>query len=250
MQGFMVHVNAPTGSLTIDASDRSHNERNWYKDAGINELKLTVYDIESNTSQETIIKVVEGATTDFDNEFDSHFLEGNAAMFYSNTSEGSLSTNALPELTAERAIQLSFIKNASSTFYIEAEGIYSLAPLKSVFLTDIKTNVTQRLNNNPVYSFTSEEGDLAERFILHFSPPYIELLPPINIFEADNHIEIRSNKPTDGIINIYDVAGRLIKSTQIKNSGSSSVSLSNFKGTAIVSVITPDGVVNKKVVVW
>jgi len=250
MQGFMVHVNAPSGSLTIDASDRTHNDRNWYKDAGANELKLTVYDREGNTSQETIIKVVEGATRGFDSEFDSHFLAGNAAMFYSNTSEGALSTNAIPELTAETAIALSFVKNSSSTFYIEAEGVNTLAPLKSVFLTDVKTNVTQRLNDNPVYSFTSMEGDLTDRFVLHFRSPDIVFLPAIRIFETNHHIEIRSNKPTDGTINIYDVAGRLIKSALIKNSGSSSVSLSNFKGTAIVSVITPDGVVNRKVVVW
>ncbi len=250
MQGFFVHVNQQSGSLTIDASDRSHNPQNWYKNSEANELKLTVYDTEGGTSQESIIKVVEGSTAGFDDAFDSRFLAGHAPKFYSKVPEGFLSTNALPELTPETAIPLSFIKNASSSFYISADGINTLMPPKAVYLTDIKTKQTQLLNDYPVYWFTAQEGDISERFVVHFKASNNEFTHQVNIFESNNGIEIRSSKPITGTVNIFDISGRLIKSQHIENSISVSVDLAGFRGFAVVSVITSDDIFIKKVVVW
>ncbi len=250
MQGFFVHVNQSTGALTIDASDRTHNPQNWYKNTGENELKLTVYDTEGGTSQESIIKVVEGSTVGFDDVFDSWFMAGHAPMFYSKVPEGFLSTNALPELTQETILPLSFIKNASSSFYIEVNGVSTLIPQKEVYLTDNKTRQTQLLNDNPVYWFTAEEGDITERFVIHFNASNNEFTHQVNIFEVRNGIEIQSSKPITGKTDIFDVSGRLIKSQLITNSIIVSVDLSGFRGFTVVSVITSKDVFTKKVVVW
>lgn len=250
MQGFFVHANQSTGTLTIDASDRTHNPQNWYKNTGENELKLTVYDTEGGTSQESIIKVVEGSTVDFDNAFDSWFMAGHAPMFYSKVGEGFLSTNALPELTLETTIPLSFIKNTSSSFYVEVNGVNTLIPQKAVYLTDNKTRQTQLLNDYPVYWFTAEEDDITERFVIHFKASDNEFTHQVNIFEANNGIEIRSSKPIKGKVDIFDISGRLIKSQLITNSINVSVDLSGFRGFTVVSVITSEDVFTKKVVVW
>ncbi len=250
MQGFFVHVNQSMGTLTIDASDRTHNPQNWYKNTGENELKLTVYDTEGGTSQESIIKVVEGSTVGFDDAFDSWFMAGHAPLFYSKVPEGFLSTNALPELTQETTIPLSFNKNTSSSFYIEVKGVNTLIPQKAVYLTDIKTRQTQLLNDYPVYWFAAEEDDITERFVIHFKSSNNEFAHQVNIFEARNGIEIRSSKPITGKTDIFDVSGRLIKSQLIANSINVSVDLSGFRGFAVVSVITSDEVFTKKVVVW
>jgi len=250
MQGFMIHVNQSSGSLTIDASDRSHNSQNWYKNEVVNELKLTVYGTGDGTAQESIIKVIEGATTGFDSQFDSYFLAGNAPKFFCKVSEGFLSTNALPELNAETAIQLSFIKNSSLAFFIEAKGINTLVPAKTVYLTDLKIGYIQLLNNNPVYSFTSEDGDNPERFVVQFSPPGDEILPIINISGVNKNVLIQSNIPIDGTIKIYSFSGQLIINRHITDSNGTSVDLPDFRGTVIVSVITSKNVTTKKVLLW
>ena len=53
-------------------------------------------------------------------------------------------------------------------FSIEAIGINNLESNETVYLTDLKTNYTQLLNDNPIYQFTSEEGDNAQRFYSSF----------------------------------------------------------------------------------
>lgn len=254
MQGFMVRVStASTGSLTIKAADRTHSETNWYKDTEVNKIKLTVYDTEGSTAQESIIKFNENATASYDVEYDSYFLAGYAPMFYSSTVAGALSTNALPEVTDETTIPMSFIKNTSSTYYIEAEGVNNLVPQETVYLTDLKTNYTQILNDNPVYNFTSEEGDVSERFIIHFGPLGVEeikLSQHIKIFAAYGKIELRSKKPFDAKINISTISGQLISTSHLNNESSVSVPVHNYKGVAIVTIITSGQILTKKVIVW
>ena len=253
MQALMINVTSGTNSITIPKADRSHNSTSWYKDVEENKIKLTVYDTEGNTAQESNIRINENAITGFDSNFDSWFLAGYAPQFYSVTSDGALSTNTLTEISAETSIPFSFIKNASSTYYIEAEGINNLVPQETVYLTDIKTNHTQILNDNPIYSFTSDEGDVPERFIIPFSPLSINDLPlsqQIIVFSYKNNIEIRSNKPINAKINIYNIACQLISTKQLYNESVFSINLTHYKGTAIVSIITSGQILTKKVIIW
>ncbi|NQU32701.1 MAG: hypothetical protein HQ521_05650 [Bacteroidetes bacterium] len=253
MQGFMVHVNASTGSLTIDAADRTHNTQAWYKDTEINKIKLIAYDTEGNTAQESIIKVDGNATTGFDNEFDSKFLPGYAPQFYSVIADGNLSTNVIPEITSALTIPLSFVKNSSNTYYIEAEGINSLEQQEMVYLTDNKINHTQILNDNPRYNFTSEEGDVSERFIIHFSPLSVQELnldELVKVFATNSNIEIRTQRPIDAEIIAYSISGQIIGKGRLVNSSVASINISDFNGPAIVSIVTAKQSINKKVIVW
>ena len=255
MQGFMVEVNnASGGSLTIDAADRTHSTTNWYKTTEVNKIKFIAYDTEGSTAQESIIRINENATIGFDTEYDSHFLKGYAPQFFSVIENGEIvSTNALPEITSTTTIPMSFIKNNSSTFYIEAEGVNNLEPQETVYLTDLKTNHTQILNDNPSYDFTSEEGDVAERFLIHFSALSIDdilLSEQINVFAADNKVEIRSNKPIDAQIFVYNIAGQRIATSQLNNESSASVGMPNYKGAAIVSIVTSGQSLTEKVIIW
>ena len=256
MQGFMVHVNNTSGgSLTLDASDRVHNTT-WYKEDSVvtNKIKLTVYDTEGNTAQESIIRIDENATEGFDAEFDSHFLAGYAPQFYSVLEDGTaVSTNVLPELADASAIPFSFIKNNSSAFYIHAKGINDLIPAHTVYLTDHKTSITQKLNDNPVYEFTAQEDDTPERFELYFGTLDIDdnddVSSKMNVFVLDRNIEIRSNNPVNATIYLYNIAGQLITRSKLNNESSSSIDTKGFEGVAIVSVVSNKQVSNFKVII-
>ena len=256
MQGFMVHVNnVAGGSLTIDKDDRTNSSLNWYKEDSIvtNRIKLTVYDTEGNTAQESIIRIDENATAGFDSEFDSHFLAGYAPQFYSITEDGiKVSTNGLPDLTESTVIPFSFIKNSSSTYYIQAVGINELSPNQTVYLNDLKTNYTQKLNESPIYHFTSEEGDLEERFELYFGPlgidNNIQDENSIHVFAKNENIEIRSKTPLKATVNIYNISGQLVLQSTINNESSASINTRGLKGIIIVSVIDNKQVFNHKVI--
>ncbi len=250
MQGFMVHVNASTGSLTIKASDRTHSTTAWHKDAPVNIIKLTAIDPEGNTAQECIIRFTDDATTGFDTQYDSHFLQGYAPQFYAVGGNNKLSTDALPPNTTE--IPLSFIKNASTHFTIKAEGTDNLMPAEKVYLKDLKTGISTLLNEHPEYQFTSSEGDNPQRFMLLFAPVGIReniVNNKIKVFSVNNRVEIRSKEAISASVNIYNVTGQKIAASVMHNQKSASVKVTNFRGFAVVSIIGNTFISTKKIVI-
>ncbi|RLD85434.1 MAG: hypothetical protein DRJ09_12930 [Bacteroidetes bacterium] len=257
MQGFMVQCLTASSSLTIPTSDRTHNTTQWYKNSSIdlskNTLKLIVSETENNTAQESIIRVNTNATDEFDSKFDSHFLAGFAPQFYSVLDDGTaLSTNAIPSVSS-KTISFSFVKNSAMEYDIKAEGIETFDNNVAVYLTDLKTNHTQKLNDNPVYHFTAGEGDIQERFELHFGPVGIDnhksVENRINVFTANNQIEIRSKLPLNGVVQVYNITGQLIFKTSIHNQSSASINAGSLKGIVIVSVVDNNKVFNQKVLI-
>ena len=258
MQGFMVHVStsgSTSGSLTIDADSRTHSNKAWYKTDSINNtIELIVYDINGKTAQESVVRIIDDATNGFDTQYDSHFLPGYAPKFYSVTEDGkAVSTNTLPGIEENSVIPFVFIKNASANFYLKAEGINNLIPSKQVYLTDLKTNHTQLLNSEPIYYFTSEEGDVEARFELHFGSvginDNINVNNDINVFTRNGQIEIRSKNPLNGTVMVYNITGQLMIKTAINNQNSASINTGNFKGIAIVSVVDEKQVYNQKILI-
>jgi len=253
MQGFMVQVtDAAGGSLIIPASDRSHGGNAWYKEEAVNKIILTVYDTDGNTAQKSIVKANAQATTGFDTQFDSHFLAGYAPQFYSVLGDDHFSTNDLPEITSLTTIPFDFIKNASSSYYIEAEGITNLVPTQEVYLTDLKINYSQKLNDNPIYYFTAEEGDPVQRFELHFGPLGINntsSVSPFIVFNVNANIEIKTDRVVDALVNVYNVSGQLIATADMNHQNHVSINMNGFTGLAVVSIITDKKVFNQKVII-
>ena len=71
----------------------------------------------------------------------------------------------------------------------------------------------------------------------------------IKIFGALGKIEIRSTEPINAEIKIYNILGKLISSSRINNQSDTSIDLGNFKGIAIVSIITEGRIITKKVII-
>ncbi|MFC2106705.1 choice-of-anchor Q domain-containing protein [Bacteroidota bacterium] len=240
-QGFMTYVSDGTNTLTIPTTNRVHNSTNWYKDEETNKIILTVHDPEGSTFQETIIWFNANASDNFDIEYDSYFMGGYAPLFYSAVEGEALSTNSLPELKEELTIPLYFTKNSSSAFYIEAEGLDNLIPSYPAYLTDLKTNYTQNLIDNPIYSFSSNQGDDTARFILHFKSVGIEeniANNNIQIWSANKSIHILNPNQQKGTIRIINIYGQELFKSQLNGD---TKQLIHFNATAayyIVNIIT------------
>ncbi|RLD59962.1 MAG: hypothetical protein DRJ01_10480, partial [Bacteroidetes bacterium] len=240
MQGFMVHVNTATGSLVIDASDRTNITSNWLKETLANTIKFTVFDTEQNTAQESIIKIIPDATTGFDIQYDAEFLPGYAPQFYSIADDKKLSTNTLPALSQTEFVSFGFVKNSASNYYFKAENISDLIPETNIYLTDNKSGKTQLLNQNPVYYFISEDGDAEQRFSLHFSPVGINETECINSIHAFNNrgtVVVKTEDPVTADIFIYNVSGQLLTMVTMQHTTSKLINMKGFKGIAIVRVV-------------
>ncbi len=253
MQGFMVNVTeGNTGALTICEGDRVHSDIGWHKNAEINKIKLIAHDIEGGKAQETVIMFKPDATEGIDVKYDSHFMSGYAPLFYTTAEGKALSSNALPYLSDEVKIPLSFIKNNSNIFSIEAIGIDNFEPNELVYLTDLKTNYTQLLNDNPIYEFVSEEGDNAQRFILHFGPLSINDVGfnanIINTYASNNTLYILNPNQKRGIVIIYNLTGQKVAAFELTGNTKQQRTLNVIDMINIVKIQTNDEVISEKVI--
>ncbi len=248
MQGFMVHVNAAFGSLTIDADDRTNGLTSWYKDIPANTFKLTAVDLEGNTAQECIIRFDDDATREFDKEYDSHFLPGYAPQFYAVEKNLHLSTDAILPLSSDQSVLLNFIKNSAAHFIIKAEGIENMDFHRNIYLKDLKTNYTQLLNDNPVYEFMADENDNPQRFEIVLSLEENEISQSMNIFSANGCIEIRAEKNRDAVVTVYNITGQMLVKRNMKNQKSVSINMNGFTGLAVVTVVGEKSITTQKVI--
>lgn len=211
--GFMVHASATNASLTIPADARVHENTGWYKNANQNDrIVLTAIDAEGGTAQSSIIRFDANATDGYDPEYDSHYLAGFAPLFYSSSQNENYALNTLTDLTNGLTIPLGFVKNSSNLFAIElTENIAEQA----VYLSDLHTNQTINLTEGN-YTFGSQDGDDANRFLLHFgtlgiNTPLAE--QKISAWVHNRQLYILSDETGDA--RVYDTEGRLLRNFRI-----------------------------------
>jgi hypothetical protein len=252
MQGFFVRVSSGTNSITIPKADRTHSATNWYKGNDVNKLKLTAYDIEGSTAQQTIISFNEQATTGYDSEYDSYFMTGYAPLFYTSIDGKPASTNTLPELTEELSLPIYFRKNDFSNFVIKMEGLESLTLDSPVYLTDQKTGTTINFREVESYSFSAEDGDAMARFLLHFkavgisSPAPIQK-PLVNFINGELQVSNVVEGKVD--VRVVDITGRVVVMESFHTAAAVNMPLNVQTGIYIVEVAAENGKFANKIYV-
>ena len=217
--GFMVQVSSGTGNLTLPASKRAHSAQAFYKNTdSIPQILLVAAPLDKSSGQQSTVCFLPEASENFDLMYDSEFLAGYAPKFYSVSGDLKLSTNSLPSINEEVVIPFGFVKNEASNFSIElAKTIEGQA----LYLSDLKTNTVHKFNNNPVYSFNSEEGDNPNRFLLYFGAVGIgeqPVLETLQTYISGGYLYLLM---TDGsaLLQVFDTLGRLLQSKTISGDG-------------------------------
>jgi hypothetical protein len=249
MNGFMVHTSGG-GSITIPADARVHNAGNLYKSSDEEFILLKANDLEGSTSQSSIVRFNSQATLGYDSEFDSYFLSGYAPMFYSKSGNDCYALNTLQGETKGMTVSFGFVKNAASEYTLELSRSITGEILS---LEDLKTGVIQNLTENPVYAFTSAEGDDPNRFVLHFLDPTgvkPGISSGIQIYAGNKTLYISQTDAQKGIVTVYNSTGQVLRKQQLQASFSQELSLQDFvPGIYVVAIQTGKGLYNQKVVV-
>jgi len=214
--GFMVMVSSATGSLKLPATKRTHSAQGFYK-SSIPHLQLVARNTNVGNAQESNIIFNPDATASFDLMYDGEFLAGYGPQFYSVAGDEKLSTNTLPEFSEETVIPFNFIKNEGTNFTIEATGIETLEQADTVFLKDNKLGISHNLSENPVYVFTSAEGDAPARFELHFGSVGINETPVTQTIQAWYYGGTLTVKTTETLtaIDIFNIQGQHLQNYQL-----------------------------------
>ncbi|MFZ4708079.1 MAG: T9SS type A sorting domain-containing protein, partial [Bacteroidales bacterium] len=233
-QGFMVLVSSGTNSITIPAANRTHSTQAFYKNSTYPIISLVAHNLDNPSFQENQIRFNPASSQDFDFEFDGEFLPGYAPEFYTMVGDTKLDVNSLPVIDNSTSIPIHFIKNEGSNFSINAKEISNLAA--TVYLLDNKTNIDHNLTENPIYLFTSETGDASDRFVLHFGAVGIDEPENQNSLQAyvySNRVYV-TNTLGKASMQLFDLQGRLVQSSQLNGEGLQSQALNMPAGVYVV----------------
>ena len=249
--GFMVQASGGTGSLTIPASKRDHSAQSFYKTSTtIPQITLIAKTADGTSEQISKVMVYADATEGFDLMYDGEFLAGFAPLFYSKLGDINLSVNCLPSLPSESMIPFGFVKNDATNFSIELKE--SMEGYE-VFLKDLKTNTDQNLTENPVYTFTSEAGDDANRFLLHFLSTVGTTEPSspeaLQIYSNAGNIYV-SGATGKADVYVMNMLGQTMIQSSVNGDGLKVINAENLPaGVYIVSVVNNLQTLSGKVII-
>ncbi|MBT3208258.1 MAG: hypothetical protein HN704_12485 [Bacteroidetes bacterium] len=257
MQAFWVRVSSgqTTGTLTMTNSVRQHNSQAFYKNGNNSQNKLLKLKIDNNVySDETIIYFNSNAVDGYD-DFDSFkkfSLDSEVPQIYTSLQNyEQLAINGFSELSTNQSIPLGFRTQMQDTFNLTVENLENFVPGTQIFLVDQIENAIVELNQNTVYTFSSDVVDNLNRFIIHFSPVITELtnsITDISIFSYEKNIYIK-NIREDGFVEIFDILGKKLFDKEISAIEIERIKLNLENQIVIVKIISNNNNYSKKLLI-
>ena len=246
INGFMVYTPSATETLTIPEAARVHDGTDWYKNEE-EKLVLVAHDPSNESAQEHTIKFNANATVDYDLKHDAVYLSGYAPDLYSKGGDKNLMVNALPSVSFDTEIPLTFVKNEDSEEYIIELAENSTN--EEVFLTDLKTNETISLTNQQAYEFTAEEGDMQDRFELKFTTVGIDdqSKNAPKVYAVNNKL-VFENLKQNTTVTVYNMNGQSVYSKRLDDKRVEKL-LDIPDGIYMVRMQSGNEVVNEKIII-
>jgi len=261
MQAFYVVVSTPggTGTLAMNNNVRTtaNNPDVWRVASQEKIIRLKADNGAFN--DETVIRLSEYATEQFDNHLDAHKIPSGGTTPSISTKLGAVNymVNSIPDTTAQKTIPVPVIAAASGTYTISAD-INGFDRSDSIVLEDIKLGVSQDLTANPNYVATLVKGDTATRFFIHYKKATKTSFVTdnydqtenegLNIFAAQQNVYIQfgSQNISSADVAVYDITGQKVYDIQNADASSGKIEVNlNQVNTGIYIVKVQSNNLNK-----
>jgi len=243
-QAFWVRVvdGETEGSVSFTNIMRSHGTQSGIYKQEAEEGTVRLHLSNGILSDETIVHFNSEAMDSYD-DFDSQKMwMNNLPQLYTATGTDSLTINGLFSIETNPMVDLGYKAPATGEYTITAS---SITLSEEVWLEDRLLNNFQHLNMNPVYAFTTNQGNIGDRFALHFGEMAVvgveENGSATHVFAADGVVNVSvGNDITTGMITILDMAGRTVQTAAI-NGSRTVVATDLITGIYLVRVETEKG---------
>ncbi len=246
---FFVQVSDATNTLTIPASARMHDAQNNYKKSTVNNGDYTLRMKVSTTANTFYNKIrvafAEGATNEWDMQYDARKLFGNAAApeLWTVSDGESFSVNTLPFTLDPVDLPLHFKAGADGEYTIAFDGVESFDGT-TIVLEDLFTEQTVDLSESQTYSYTALQEDDYDRFVLHFYGVTDVMETPQNessdavIYSARDRVYIRYRElpETDIDVEVYNTIGQRVYQQRMSPAALNSFTLQAKPGMYVVRV--------------
>jgi hypothetical protein len=255
-QGFMVHANntGSTKTVTIEKADLTHTGQDIYYKSSTNLLagSLSLQVTGNNFNDQTIIHFNEQATTDFDGNYDAFKLMSanmQVPMIYTENEENTqFAINGLPQVEEGTSIPVSLRIGADGTYTVEA-NINEIET--NIFLEDLFTGTSTKLNETSSYTFTASKGDNPNRFLLHFGLVGLDendSQGSLRAYTYNNTLYVQNSLEAANL-RILDLQGRLLIEKQLNGQGLQSLPLDFPAGVYVVQLLNSNTQKSVKVIV-
>lgn len=198
----------------------------------------------------------DGATNDFDADFDGKYINDSSLALTSfvQGQELAVQHRATPFADTD-VVPLSFKTNLAGTYSIVFNGADGILNTQDVYLLDLLLNQSVDIRANS-YSFTSEAGVFADRFKIVYTDNALGIDDPA--FNT-NQVVIYQNQVKDFVINtgnivmssvkVFDIRGRLILEQKEVNDTQTTINVGQTNEVLLVQITSQEGlVVTKKVI--
>jgi len=248
-----VTIGQTSGSLKFTNDARVHGANNSLKSAPADVLSLTLSN--DTTSDETVIRFKDGATSLYDSEFDAVKMfaySSSVPQIYTSINNNDYAINALPELTSNITVPLGFKTLNAGNLTIIAANQNSFNNV-SIVLEDLNDNILTDLNQQNTYSFNASPGTSTNRFVVHFNPVTTNNndcnSTPVDskIYSFGNAIYITNINDNNASVTIYNVLGQEVLLQKLLKCSLNKVNANLATGHYIVKVISNTKTVSQKV---
>jgi hypothetical protein len=251
-QAFWVRVveGQPEGIVAFFNGSRSHGTQASIYKQEAEEGTIRLHLSNGSISDETIVHFTTDAADSYD-DFDSQKMwMNNLPQLYTSVGADSLTINGLYSIETNPIVDLGIKAPTMGNYTITAS---SITLTEEVWLEDRLLNNFQHLNLNPVYAFTTDAGNIGDRFALHFG----ELVTSIGreamhgvstwVYAFDNTVNITVGEDiTSGMVTIMDMTGRTVHTAALTGTRTA-IGMYAAKGIYLVRVETANGVETKRV---
>ncbi len=258
-QGFWVQA-YQNGSISIDNTTRvgiMTSTPDYYKNSNANSQELRLIASGNGYSDETMIRFIPEATSEFDITADASKLfstHDSVPQICSNTGNNLLTVNSFPEIIEGLAFDLNFSCNTSGYYSIAIDETSTINPFELIYLKDIKEQKIINLMEENKYDFFHKPSNSNHRFIVYFNPSkdIINNIDPESFFTVTAYnktitIIHNTEEQHNGEAYIYNLLGQKLLSFKITDNSKTDVNLNIPDGYYIVSIITTNYISNTKV---
>lgn len=201
----------------------------------------------NNYSDETIVRLLDDATTGFDHFYDAYklfSLNPNVPSIYTQSSENDeLSINSLPEFAQDNSITIYTNIPESGTYVITFTEIYNITSNYKISLTDISSNTHFLLLGDTAITFTLNKQQEAPAFTFNISVASSSTPKDETCFNAnDGSITIENPGNNNWNIELYSSPNKKMRSV---TSTETSTSIDNLSPGNYTAVINSLGIVDE-----
>ena len=252
-QGFFVlaTIAANNQDFVFSNAIQTHGGGSYLKSSNTNNT-LVLRLSSQNYYDETTIVISEGCNYNRDRKDALKLFSFNSSVpqLYSiSQNEINLAVNSIPDMTVEIPIPLGIRISEAESYIISIQNNTNDFASNILYLEDKVLNKLHKISEED-YEFTSPQGNINNRFVLHFGITGINennKTDILNIWVYNNQLNIIS-ETKQAKLQIFDMQGRLISSKTININGEYSEMLNLQPGVYVVRIKNRNMVKSKQII--